>query len=166
MRPRSPAGAPRSGPGSRGGAEARRVALLPGRVRLLVAPAGAAHLGAAGADADPAAPLPLEAGVDGGDLLLPARRVAGAAVLPHPARQLQRPHPDRRAQAAAPLPARRARDLDPVEGLWANLKDVELANLCRDTIAEVLDAAWQGIARVRRESTLLFSFLRYCGLEL
>ncbi len=59
-----------------------------------------------------------------------------------------------------------AHDLDPVEGLWANLKDVELANLCRDTIAEVLDAAWQGIARVRRESTLLFSFLRYCGLEL
>jgi putative transposase len=59
-----------------------------------------------------------------------------------------------------------AHDLDPVEGLWANLKDVELANLCRDTIAEVTDAARQGIARVRRESTLLFSFLRYCGLEL
>ena len=59
-----------------------------------------------------------------------------------------------------------AHDLDPVEGLWANLKDVELANLCRDTIAEITDAARQGIARVRRESTLLFSFLRYCGLEL
>jgi transposase len=28
-----------------------------------------------------------------------------------------------------------AHDLDPVEGLWANLKGVELANLCRDTIA-------------------------------
>jgi hypothetical protein len=49
---------------------------------------------------------------------------------------------------------------------WANLKDVELANLCRDTIAEILDAVRQGIARVRRESRLLFSFLRYCGLEL
>jgi transposase len=59
-----------------------------------------------------------------------------------------------------------AHDLDPVEGLWANLKDVELANLCRDTIAEVTDAARQGIARVRQESTLLFSFLRHCGLEL
>jgi hypothetical protein len=55
---------------------------------------------------------------------------------------------------------------DLVEGLWASLKDVELANLCRDTIAEVLDAARHGIARVRRESTLLFSFLRHCGLEL
>jgi transposase len=59
-----------------------------------------------------------------------------------------------------------AHDLDPVEGLWANLKDVELANLCRDTIAEVLEAARLGIARVRRESTLLFSFLRHCELEL
>jgi transposase len=59
-----------------------------------------------------------------------------------------------------------AHDLDPVEGLWANLKEVELANLCRDTIAEVLDAAHQGIARVRQESTLLFSFLRHCGLAL
>jgi transposase len=59
-----------------------------------------------------------------------------------------------------------AHDLDPVEGLWANLKGVELANLCRDTIAEVIDAARQGIGRVRGESTLLFSFLRHCGLEL
>ena len=59
-----------------------------------------------------------------------------------------------------------AHDLDPVEGLWANLKGVELANLCRDTIAEVLEAAQQGIGRVRRESRLLFSFLRHCGLEL
>jgi transposase len=59
-----------------------------------------------------------------------------------------------------------AHDLDPVEGLWANLKGVELANLCRDTIAEVIDAAWHGIGRVRRESRLLFSFLRHCELEL
>jgi hypothetical protein len=59
-----------------------------------------------------------------------------------------------------------AHDLDPVEGLWANLKDVELANLCRDTITEITDAARQGIARVRQQSRLLFSFLRHCGLEL
>jgi hypothetical protein len=43
---------------------------------------------------------------------------------------------------------------------------VELANLCRDTIGEVLDAARQGIGRVRQEPTLLFSFLRHCELEL
>jgi transposase len=59
-----------------------------------------------------------------------------------------------------------AHDLDPVEGLWANLKGQELANLCRDTIAEVLDAARQGIARVRQQPTLLFSFLAHCELEL
>lgn len=59
-----------------------------------------------------------------------------------------------------------APDLNPVEGLWANLKGVELANLCRDTIPEVLDAARQGIGRVRHERRLLFSFLRHCGLEL
>ena len=59
-----------------------------------------------------------------------------------------------------------AHDLDPVEGPWANLKGQELANLCRDTIGEITDAARQGIARVRRESRLLFSFLRHCGLEL
>jgi hypothetical protein len=39
-------------------------------------------------------------------------------------------------------------------------------NLCRDTIGEVTDAARQGIGRVHRESALLFSFLRHCGLEL
>ena len=53
-----------------------------------------------------------------------------------------------------------------MEGLWANLKGVELANRCRDTIPEVLDAARQGIGRVRHERRLLFSFLRHCGLEL
>src|SRR5213083_524512 len=202
MRPRSLAGVSRSGPGSKGGAEPRRLALLPGRVRLFAAAAGATYLGAQRADPDPAPPRPLEAGLHGRDLLLPTGRVAGPAVLPQPARQLQRPHPDRRAQATAPLPTRRARHLDlgqpalppqpghgrlagdpaplapgrgparvcprldPVEGLWANLKGVELANLCRDTIGEVLDAARQGIARVRRESRLLFSFLRHCELEL
>ena len=49
---------------------------------------------------------------------------------------------------------------------WANLKGVELANLARDTVAEVLAAAQQGVARVRREPALLFSFLQYCGLDL
>jgi transposase len=59
-----------------------------------------------------------------------------------------------------------AHDLDPVEGRWANLKEVALANLCRDTIGEVLDAARLGIARIRGESRLLFSFLRHCEPEL
>src|SRR5215217_704249 len=53
-------------PRIKGGAEARRVAVLPGRARRVAAPTGAAHLGAARGDPDPAAPGPLEAGVDGG----------------------------------------------------------------------------------------------------
>jgi hypothetical protein len=81
-RPRSPAGGPKSGPGSKGGAEPRRLALLPGRVQLFATSAGAAHLGAQRADPDLAAPHPLEAGLHGRDLLLPAGRVAGPAVLP------------------------------------------------------------------------------------
>jgi hypothetical protein len=42
----------------------------------------------------------------------------------------------------------------------------ELANLSRNTIPEVVEAAWQGIGRGRREPTSLFSFLRHCGLKL
>jgi hypothetical protein len=47
----------------------------------------------------------------------------------------------------------------------ANLKGAELANLARDTIAEVLAAAQQGVGRVRREPALLFSFLQHCSLD-
>src|SRR5918994_3961621 len=97
--PRSPAGAPRNGPGSMGGADPRRLDLLPGRVGVFAAPAGAAYLGAQGPDPDPAPPGSLEAGLHGRDLLLPARRVAGPAVLPQPARQLQQPDADRGPQA-------------------------------------------------------------------
>jgi len=71
-RPRSPAGAPRNGPGSKGGGSAGRVDLLPGRVRRLAATSGPAYLGATRADPHRAPPRPLEAGVHGRDLLLRA----------------------------------------------------------------------------------------------
>jgi transposase len=58
-----------------------------------------------------------------------------------------------------------APDLNPVEGLWANLKDQELANLSCDTLGEVIKAAWQGIERVRRVWWLPYSFLRRTGLS-
>jgi hypothetical protein len=45
------------------------------------------------------------------------------------------------------------------------VKDQELANLSCDTLAEVVHAAWQGIARVRRAWWLPYSFLRRCGLS-
>jgi transposase len=64
-----------------------------------------------------------------------------------------------------PLPAY-APELNPVEGLWANLKGVELANLAADTLAEVTAAAERGIQRIRRTHWLAYSFLRHCGLSL
>ena len=61
------------------------------------------------------------------------------------------------------LPAH-APELNPVEGLWANLKGRELANLAVEGLGEVITAAWQGIARVRATPHLPYSFLRHCGL--
>jgi len=59
-----------------------------------------------------------------------------------------------------------APDLNPVEGLWANLKGVELANRACMSLEELAAAAEQGIGRVRGESELLFSFLDQAGLPL
>jgi hypothetical protein len=59
-----------------------------------------------------------------------------------------------------------APDLNPVEGLWANLKDVELANRACMSLEELAAAAEQGVGRVRGESDLLFSFLHQAGLSL
>ena len=59
-----------------------------------------------------------------------------------------------------------APDLNPVEGLWANLKGVELANRACRSLEELAAAAERGIGRVRGESELLFSFLHQAGLSL
>jgi transposase len=59
-----------------------------------------------------------------------------------------------------------APDLNPVEGLWANLKGVELANRACRSLEELAAAAEQGIGRVRGEPELLFSFLHQAGLPL
>jgi transposase len=59
-----------------------------------------------------------------------------------------------------------APDLNPVEGLWANLKGVELANRACQSLEELAAAAEQGIGRVRGEAELLFSFLDQAGLSL
>ena len=42
-----------------------------------------------------------------------------------------------------------APELNPVEGMWSNLKGVELANLAGDTLEEVIAAAERGIQRIR-----------------
>jgi transposase len=59
-----------------------------------------------------------------------------------------------------------APDLNPVEGLWGNVKGNELANLCVDTIDETDHRAHAGIDRVRADTDLAFAFLRHCGLSL
>jgi transposase len=59
-----------------------------------------------------------------------------------------------------------APELNPVEGLWANLKDLELANLPTTTLAEVADATEQGIQRVCKSDSLVVGFLAHTGLTL
>ena len=47
-----------------------------------------------------------------------------------------------------------------------HLKDVELANLPTTTLAEVADAATQGIQRVCKHQDLVVGFLAHTGLTL
>ena len=57
-------------------------------------------------------------------------------------------------------------ELNAVEYLWANLKDVELANLPTTTLAEVADATEHGIQRVCKSDSLIVGFLAHTGLSL
>jgi transposase len=59
-----------------------------------------------------------------------------------------------------------APELNPSEGLWANLKGRELANRCDLEIAATVAAAEAGIQRVRSNQQLLFGFLCQTGLSL
>jgi transposase len=59
-----------------------------------------------------------------------------------------------------------APELNPVEGLWANLKDLELANRPTTTLAEVADATEHGIQRVCEHQNLVVGFLAHTGLSL
>jgi transposase len=59
-----------------------------------------------------------------------------------------------------------APELNPVEGLWANLKGRELANRCEDEIETVDLVARVGARRVRGNQGLLLGFLRHTGLHL
>jgi transposase len=59
-----------------------------------------------------------------------------------------------------------AHDLNPVELVWGNVKAVELANLCPDTIDEAQSAAEAGLQRVGTSYQLCFNFLDHTGLSL
>ena len=58
-----------------------------------------------------------------------------------------------------------APELNPAEQLWGNVKGRELANQCAENLQEVAAALRKGMARVRRRSTLAFSFLKHAGLS-
>ncbi len=57
-----------------------------------------------------------------------------------------------------------APELNPVEGLWANLKGQELANVAAEDLGDVIAAVWLGVERVRATPHLPYSFLRHCRL--
>lgn len=59
-----------------------------------------------------------------------------------------------------------APDLNPVEQLWGNIKTVELANLCPDTIDQAQTAAETGLQRAGSDYQLCFNFLSHTGLSL
>jgi len=58
-----------------------------------------------------------------------------------------------------------APELNPVEGVWANLKGRELANLVTDTLGDLVDAAHAGIDRIRRTPDLAYGCLHRCRLK-
>lgn len=58
-----------------------------------------------------------------------------------------------------------APEMNPVEALWAYLKNGELANLTCRTIEEVEISAEDGIDIVQRDPQLALSFLRRTGLS-
>jgi hypothetical protein len=59
-----------------------------------------------------------------------------------------------------------APELNPTERVFGNLKSIELANLCADTIAEVAGIAEDGLDRIGSDAELCFAFLRHAGLRL
>ena len=59
-----------------------------------------------------------------------------------------------------------APEINPTEQVFGNLKSTELANLCRDTLAEVQTLAEDGLQRIGNDARLCFAFLRHSGLTL
>lgn len=71
----------------------------------------------------------------------------------------------RRSVAVTRLPAY-APDINPVEGVWANISGQELANRCADDLGPMVDGVRNGFARIHRHKSLARSFLAHAGLSL
>jgi transposase len=59
-----------------------------------------------------------------------------------------------------------AHDLNPMELVWGNLKNTELANLCPDILDQADTAAHTGLHRIGSSYQLCFNFLDHTGLRL
>lgn len=59
-----------------------------------------------------------------------------------------------------------APDINPVEGLWANILGQELANRSVKDLGEMVEGVRNGFSRVHSENWLLHSFLDHAGLSL
>jgi putative transposase len=57
-----------------------------------------------------------------------------------------------------------APELNPVECLWGNIKGQEMANLCVDGFGEIGGVVAAGMARIKKQKNLLFSFLKHTKL--
>jgi transposase len=59
-----------------------------------------------------------------------------------------------------------APELNPLEGLWANLEGYELANRCETHLQRLTWVAQAGADRLRAARRLHLAFLRHAGLQL
>jgi transposase len=59
-----------------------------------------------------------------------------------------------------------APDLNPVEPMWSALKGHDLANYTATDLTDLWQAARRGVARIRRNPALLWSFLAATGLAI
>ena len=73
--------------------------------------------------------------------------------------------PDQRRWLVTEMLPGYAHDLNPIEMVWGNIKQVDLANLCPDTIDEA-HAAEAGLDRVGADYDLCMAFLSHTGLSL
>lgn len=59
-----------------------------------------------------------------------------------------------------------APDLNPVEPMWSTVKGKDLANYAATDLTDLWRAARRGVARIRRNPALLWSFLAHTGLTI
>jgi transposase len=58
-----------------------------------------------------------------------------------------------------------AYDLNPADGLWGNLKAVDLANRVNTDLDDVEHTVARGMSRIRHRPDMLWNFLTRCGLS-